>query len=234
MTIKLNLKIFLFAIIFYFTKQIQVYVLLMLFALIHEIGHLLCGLALGLKPKSLKVMPFGLCVEFNVLCKDYNKKCLRGNQLAVKKMLIALAGPFTNLIIIGIGILLQNKINGINVDTVIYANALIAIFNLLPIYPLDGGRCLKSILHVLRGKQVANREINILSNICVVLLSAVGSITILAYKNIAIFFIILYLWYLVLLEDKRYKTRSKLYKIIEKNKTITNRVEPIEELKSTI
>lgn len=57
MTINVNLKIFLFALIFYLTKQIEIYVILMLFALVHEIGHLICGIMLGLKPKSLKIMP---------------------------------------------------------------------------------------------------------------------------------------------------------------------------------
>ena len=58
MSIKVNLRIFLFALIFYLTKQIHIYVLLMIFATIHELGHLLCGLVLGLKPKSLHIMPF--------------------------------------------------------------------------------------------------------------------------------------------------------------------------------
>ena len=45
----------LFAIIFYFTKQIKIYALLMILALVHELGHLVCGICLGLKLKSIKI-----------------------------------------------------------------------------------------------------------------------------------------------------------------------------------
>ena len=44
MSVKIDLKIFLFAIIFYFTKQIKIYALLMILALVHELGHLVCGI----------------------------------------------------------------------------------------------------------------------------------------------------------------------------------------------
>ena len=43
MKFKIDLKIFLFAILFYFTKQIQIYAILKIFALIHELGHLIAG-----------------------------------------------------------------------------------------------------------------------------------------------------------------------------------------------
>ena len=74
MNLKINLNIFLFAIIFYVTKQIHIYAMLMIFAFLHEMGHLICGIAMGLKPKALKVMPLGVSVEFEVLPKEYNKK----------------------------------------------------------------------------------------------------------------------------------------------------------------
>ena len=63
--IKINLQIFIFILIFILTKQIEIYMYLMLFAFIHELGHLLVGVLLGLKPKSLKIMPFGISIIFN-------------------------------------------------------------------------------------------------------------------------------------------------------------------------
>ena len=90
MTINVNLKIFLFAILFYFTKQIEIYALLMFFAFIHEMGHLICGLLLGLKPKALKIMPLGICIEFSVIYKDYNKKIKNGNVLDETKIIKSL------------------------------------------------------------------------------------------------------------------------------------------------
>ena len=146
MRFRIDLKIFIFLIIFYFTKQIEIYAMIMLFALIHELGHLLAGLLMGMKPEKIELMPFGVSISFKIKVEEYNKKIKKGNMLEIKKILVALAGPLTNFIIIIIA-------SNINIDLfkaliIIYTNFLIMIFNLLPIYPLDGGRILKGILHI--------------------------------------------------------------------------------------
>ena len=41
MIFRLDLKIFVFLIIFFFTSQIKIYAIMMLFCIIHELGHLL-------------------------------------------------------------------------------------------------------------------------------------------------------------------------------------------------
>ena len=41
MRFRIDLKIFLFLILFYFTKQIETYVIIIVFAIIHELGHLI-------------------------------------------------------------------------------------------------------------------------------------------------------------------------------------------------
>lgn len=215
MTITINLKIFLFAIIFYFTKQIEIYALLMIFAFIHEMGHLICGLVLGFKPKSLKIMPLGISIEFNVICNDYNKKIKNANVLSLKKIIIALAGPITNFLIVGICLILKKYMDSFWCNEIIYANILIALFNLLPIYPLDGGRCIKSFIHIFSGNKQAIEQTNFISNICVILITMFASIGIYYYKNIAILFIIIYLWTLIIIENKKYNTKKRIYKIIE-------------------
>lgn len=212
MSIKVNLKIFLFAILFYFTKQIQIYAMLMIFAIIHEFGHLICGLVLGLKPKSLKIMPLGFAIEFKISTQQYNKKIMQGNILELKKLAISLAGPITNFIIVLICLVLKSKVD---VGYIIYSNILIGLFNLLPIYPLDGGRCIKSIMYILKGKKISMKYTNEISNLCIVILTAMSSILIYYYKNIAILFIIMYLWGLVINENKKYNTKMRLYKVID-------------------
>ncbi len=77
MQIKVNVKIFLFIVIFYLTRQIEIYGILMLFALIHELGHLITGILLGFKIEELNIMPFGISVSFKVYNKDYNKKVVK-------------------------------------------------------------------------------------------------------------------------------------------------------------
>ena len=91
MSIKIDLKIFLILLLFLFTSQIEIYIILMFFALIHELGHCLAGMVLGLKPQTIRIMPFGVRIEFKIPCEEYNKKILKGNSLAIKKCIIACA-----------------------------------------------------------------------------------------------------------------------------------------------
>ena len=107
MRFRIDLKIFILLILFYFTSQVQMYAMIMIFALIHEIGHLLSGILLGMKAEKLEILPYGIGVSFKILPKDYNKKIIKGNYLEIKKILVALAGPITNLILI----ILISKLN---------------------------------------------------------------------------------------------------------------------------
>ncbi len=215
MSIKINLKIFLFAIIFYLTKQIHIYALLMLFAFFHEMGHLLCGIIMGLKPKALKIMPLGLSVEFNIPPEEYNKKIAKANQLEIRKMWIALAGPLTNVMIILITIIFRGNIDRLLYQEIVYCNLLITIFNLLPIYPLDGARIVKAWIRMLKGRRKSIDLTNYISNISMVFITMVSSIAIYYYKNIAILFIIAYLWGIVIIENKRYYLKKRIDKIIQ-------------------
>lgn len=219
MRFRIDLKIFIFLIIFYFTKQIEIYAMIMLFALIHELGHLLSGILMGMKPEKIELMPFGVSISFKIKVEEYNKKIKKGNMLEIKKILVALAGPLTNFIIIIIA-------SNINIDLfkaliIIYTNFLIMIFNLLPIYPLDGGRILKGILHINFGIQKSEFYTNIISKITVTIITILSSVLILYIHNIAIALIDMYLWYLVIKEDIIYKKREKILENINK-KTLEN------------
>lgn len=210
MRIRINLKIFLFVLIFILTKQIKIYGILMLFAFIHELGHMIVGILLGFKPEKLEIMPCGVSVGFNVKCEDYNKKIKKGNMLAIKKLIIALAGPLTNFIITIIFLMANINFFGIERELVIYSNILIGIFNLIPIYPLDGGRAIKNILHITVGLQNSYKYTNQISKITICLLTGVCSIAILYIKNIAILLILAYLWYLVIVENRKYNRKKEI------------------------
>ena len=207
MQIKINLKIFIFLFLFYLTRQIEVYALIMLFALIHEMGHLIAGLILGLKPQKINIMPLG----FSIMFEEYKSI----ERLNIKKSMIAIAGPITNLIIILLTFVLQVYISDYIAEMIIYANLLICIFNLLPIYPLDGGRIINSILNIRVGLKESMIITNKVSNIVIVLLTILASILILYIQNLAVFFIICYLWILVLRENKIVNLKIKMYDAIE-------------------
>lgn len=214
MRFRIDLKIFLFVILFYFTKQIEVYGMIMFFAILHELGHLLAGLLLGMKPEKIEIMPYGVSISFKVVPKDYNQKIKCGNQLELKKILVALAGPLTNLIIILV--VWQLKINIFWAFMILYANLLLLLFNLLPIYPLDGGRIIKGILHILLGRRKAEKYTNRISFISLMMVTFIASIVIYQVENIAIFLIVLVLWGIFIKEERIYEKRNKIYHLLER------------------
>lgn len=201
MKIKINIQIFAIIIILVITKQIEIYVWLMLFAFIHEMAHTIIGLILKLKPKTLEIQPFGVGIIFESFENSERNK-----------IIIALAGPITNILIALIFIFIKIKVQ----TTIVNVNILLAMFNLIPIYPIDGGRILKAILTTKEGKERAETAINKVSNITLIIITLLSSILILVYKNIGLFIIIIYLWILVMKENKRYELNKRIENIIKK------------------
>lgn len=150
-------------------------------------------------------MPFGLAVTFE----SYGYRKL----VETKKILIAFAGPLTNILISIITLFVH--IDESLKQTIIYSNILVAFFNLIPIYPLDGGRILKGFIKLkYKNIMVADSVVNKISNILAIVLTAISSILILYLKNISIFLVIVYLWIIVIKENKRFDLKKKVNDII--------------------
>ena len=204
MKIEINLKILLLGILFFILKQFDIYVIFIIFIILHELAHLLVGILFGLRPKMISINPLGVSMQF-FLYKDKREW---------KKIVTYLAGPILNLIfgIIFIFITLNENLK----IKIVYTNFLLTIFNLIPMMPLDGGKILKVILVKKIGNKEASIFMNNLTQTILVVITLLYSIAILRLKNFAIFLLIVYLWYLKYLEDKKLKTMILAYDIIEK------------------
>ena len=165
----------------------------------HEIAHMILGIILKMKPNKLEINPFGFSISFEINNNDKSMK--------IKEVFVALAGPVMSIVL---AMLCQHiNFRYITIEEAIYSNILIFLFNMLPIYPLDGGRIIKGLLHMKMGENKAEKLANKISYITTILLTIFSSITVYYYQNFAIFLICIFLWRMVL-EEKNGKTLAIL------------------------
>ena len=215
MKIRIDLKILIFFVLFYLTDQIEIYLIIMAFCVVHELGHMLMGFILGLKLERLTVILCGLTISFKANVDDLNVKIKNGNLLELKKIFVAIAGPLVSLTLAIVYLYFEPIY--ISKQDAIYSNILILLFNLIPLYPLDGGRILKGILHMQYGNRQAKYIINKVSNITMIILTIMSSIAVYYFKNIAIFLICIFLWMITVQENKKFRTNRRMYEILDKN-----------------
>ncbi len=115
---------------------------------LHELAHLCVARIYGCKPGIVRIMPVGLSVSLN------DSKCSR-----IASIKIYAAGPAANLLIILASALLASVYPQGHAFCllVITTNAYLAIFNLIPAFPLDGGRILQEFLAGWMGMLAAGR-----------------------------------------------------------------------------
>jgi len=119
---------------------------------LHELGHALVARGLGIPAKGIILLPIGgitILDEAHAIpdpVNDWNRD-----------IRIAAAGPLVNLFIAGLSALvLLAAVPGISLTakpllhssallrSIVWANLYLGLFNLLPAYPMDGGRVLRA------------------------------------------------------------------------------------------
>lgn len=132
----------------------------MLIVTIHELGH--CGAAALFKIKTKSITLTGIGGIASI--ENKTPPCPKEN------LIVAVAGPAVNIVIaivmlLTIGIpniamveaLGENPFSSTsNLYTVaFFVNTALLLFNLIPVYPMDGGRILKEISEIFLGKKAA-------------------------------------------------------------------------------
>ena len=119
-----------FLIIVILTGNFNQFLPFCLLLIIHEMGHAITGITLGYHMDKIIIYPYGGITKFN----------LPLNILIKRELLILIMGPIFQ--IVGY-LILKNYFGNIS----IYHYSLL-LFNLLPIYPLDGGKILNAFLGI--------------------------------------------------------------------------------------
>jgi len=120
--------------------------------LLHELGHSLAAIGYGIPVKDITLLPIGGVARLE-----------RMPEKPLHELVVALAGPAVNVILamvllpivavlavmqgvpLSAGMLMQPGLLGLLVF-LLTANVSLAVFNMIPAFPLDGGRVLRAIL----------------------------------------------------------------------------------------
>lgn len=121
-------------------------ILLFVTVLIHELAHSFTARACGLPVKDIYLFIFGGVSNMT-----------REPQTPKVELLVAAAGPLASLILSGVLFALHAALSGIPselsaiIGYLAAVNVLLAIFNLIPGFPLDGGRILRAVIWLVTG-----------------------------------------------------------------------------------
>ena len=115
----------------------------------HECAHILVAWLMGYEFEKIVIYPFGLSASIRNI----------GHGKLIKEIVIIVAGPLSQLVFVvlfphwaSIGLISDGFAKYLKM-----INANIMVFNLLPIYPLDGGRLLQSFFHSFLTYQKAQK-----------------------------------------------------------------------------
>lgn len=147
----------------YFFDSLEFALLVLIAALAHELGHFLACRALGLELEAFEVNLWG----FNLRL---------GGVLPYRAdVLAALAGPFASLLFAFLASL-AGRYGGFQNGYILAGVSFLFFFlNLLPIYPLDGGRALYALLSCRFGPETADKVCTVLGCALILILLCAGA-----------------------------------------------------------
>ena len=129
---------------------------------IHEMSHIIVAILCHYPVESVIIYPFGLSATIPHL----------GYGSLIKETMIIAAGPLSQIIfpLLFLGLNKYGYISNAFYTYLLMMNANIMLFNLLPIYPLDGGRLIQVLFHSIFRYKLAQRLTCIASIMLLILL----------------------------------------------------------------
>lgn len=116
------------------TANFKPLILLMVIVFIHEMGHAISAHFFSWRIKSIMLLPFGGVAEVD----EY------GNRSLKQELIVVISGPIQHFWLQGVAYLLYigNVASVADYQLFTFYNVSILLFNLLPVWPLDGGKLL--------------------------------------------------------------------------------------------
>lgn len=114
------------------TAHFKELLILLLIVLVHEMGHVLSAHFFSWRIKRISLLPFGGVAEMDE----------HGNRPLKEELIVILAGPLQHvwMVALAYGLEAAAIISQETFDLFLFHNIVIFCFNLLPIWPLDGGK----------------------------------------------------------------------------------------------
>jgi Zn-dependent protease/CBS domain-containing protein len=150
-------------------------VLIFLCVLLHELGHVFAARRYGVRTRDVTLWPFGGIASME-----------RMPDKPSQELIVALAGPVVNVVIAAALLLwLGPRLNPETLTQienpavsmaakVAGANIILVIFNMIPAFPMDGGRVLRALLAMRMGNARATELAASIGQAFAVLFAAVG------------------------------------------------------------
>lgn len=210
---KLKLKITLhplfliLGVVLFFMGELTLFLVTSLSALLHELGHFVVAEKLGYTMQKIRLMPFGA-----ELYGDFDSFYDRD------EIYIAMAGPVVNffvcVIILSLWWLKPSLYN--YTQEVFTTNLVMGVFNLLPIFPLDGGRIILSYMSKKIERKNAAKIVKNITKVFAILLFCVFLITIFFKINLT-FGIMAFMLYFTASSNFKEATyqRIELHKLVK-------------------
>lgn len=189
--------------------------------LLHELGHALMALRFGIRTRSIILLPIGGLANIEQIPESPKKELWITLMGPVVNALIAiLLFPFVATGFSGTASLQELAV--ISGETILFnlfaANVFMVLFNLIPAFPMDGGRILRATLAYFRGWERATRIAVIVAGLFSFVFIAVGIFTL----NFMLSVIGVFVWLASRSELNYSKNKSVLTRFKVKDVVITD------------